>query len=113
MIYVNKIENRITFKIRTGYCLELVTSEAMKLPGSTTSKITKDGNGKNVPHLEITEVVLIHFLFVNATKIYQFKAKCSEIKDYALHLGNISKDFIINNMKKKNKIKRNCKNFFC
>ena len=40
------------------------------------------------------------FLFVNATKIYQFKAKDSEIKDYALCLGNISKDFTINNMTK-------------
>ena len=38
--------------------------------------------------------------FVNATKIFQFKAKNSKIKDYALCLGNISKDFIINNMKK-------------
>ena len=40
------------------------------------------------------------FLLVNATKMYQFKAKESEINDYALCLGNISKDFIINNMKK-------------
>ena len=40
------------------------------------------------------------FLFVNATKAYQFKAKNSEIKDYALCLGNISKYFTINNMKK-------------
>ena len=40
-------------------------------------------------------------LFVNATEIYQFKAKDSEIKDYALYLGNISKDFTIDNMKKK------------
>ena len=40
------------------------------------------------------------FLFVNATKVYQFKAKNSEIKDYTLCLGNISKDFTINNMKK-------------
>ena len=40
------------------------------------------------------------FLFVNATKIYQFKAKDSEIKDYALCLGNISKDFTALNMKK-------------
>ena len=40
------------------------------------------------------------FLFVNAKKIYEFKAKNSEIKDYALCLGNISKDFKINNMKK-------------
>ena len=39
------------------------------------------------------------FLFVNATKIYQFKAKDSEIKDYALYLGNISKDSTINNTK--------------
>ena len=40
------------------------------------------------------------FLFCNATKVYQFKAKNSEIKDYALCLGNVSKDLIINNMKK-------------
>ena len=37
-------------------------------------------------------------LFANATKIYQFKAKSSEIKDYALCLGNISKSFTIDNM---------------
>ena len=40
------------------------------------------------------------FLFVNITKIYQFKAKDSQINDYALCLG-VSKDFTINNMKKK------------
>ena len=40
------------------------------------------------------------FLFVNATKIYQFKAKNSEMKDYTLCLGNISKYFTFNNMKK-------------
>ena len=51
MIYVNKIENRITFQIKTGYYLELLTSETMKLVGSTKSKIiTKGENGKNVPH---------------------------------------------------------------
>ena len=38
-----------------------------------------------------------NFLFLNATKIYQFKAKNSEITDYTLCLGNISKDFTINN----------------
>ena len=32
----------------------------MKLLGSTENKITKDKNGKNVPHLEITEAVLVH-----------------------------------------------------
>ena len=60
MIYVNKLENRITFNIKTEYYLELLTPETMKLLGSTKSKITNDENGKNVPHLEITEVVLIH-----------------------------------------------------
>ena len=58
-MYVNKIENRITFKLKTGYNLELLTPETMKLLGSTKSKITKDENGENVPHLEITEVVLL------------------------------------------------------
>ena len=59
-IYTNKIENRITFKIKTGYYLELLTPETMKLRESAKSKITKDGNGENAPYLEITEVVLIH-----------------------------------------------------
>ena len=36
------------------------------------------------------------FVPVNTTKIYQFKMKDSEIKDYGLYLGNISKDFTIN-----------------
>ena len=54
-IYVNKIENSVTFKIKNGYSLELLTPEKMKLLGSTKNEITKDKNGKNVPHLEITE----------------------------------------------------------
>ena len=37
----------------------------MKLLGSTENKITKDKNGENVPHLEITEVVLVHCNIVN------------------------------------------------
>ena len=64
-IYVNKNENRITFKIKNGYSLELLTKETMKLLGSTENKITKDKNGENVPHLEITEVVLVHCIIVN------------------------------------------------
>ena len=40
-IYVNKIENRVTFKIKNGYYLELLTPETMKLLGNTESKITK------------------------------------------------------------------------
>ena len=52
-IYVNKIKNRITFKIKKGYSLELLTKETMKLLGSTKNKITKDKKGENVPHLKI------------------------------------------------------------
>ena len=64
-IYVNKIKNRITFKIKNGYSLELLTKETVKLLGSTENKITKDKNGENVPHFEITEVVLVHCNMVN------------------------------------------------
>ena len=62
---MNKIENRITFKIKTGYYLELLTPETMKLIGSTKTKITKNVNGENVPLLQITEVVLVYDNFVN------------------------------------------------
>ena len=64
-IYVNKIENKITFKIKDGYSLELLTTETMKLLGSTKSKITKNKNSENVTHLEIAEVVLVHCNIVN------------------------------------------------
>ena len=65
MIYVNKIENRIAFKIRTGYYLELLIPETMKLLGSTKVREVKIKNGENVPPLEIPEVVLIDFNIVN------------------------------------------------
>ena len=64
-IHVNKIEYRVTFKIKNGYSLQLLTSETMELLGSTANKITKDKNGENVPHLEITEVVLIYCDILN------------------------------------------------
>ena len=55
--YINKIENRITFKIKAGYYLiQLLTPETIKLLISNKSKITKDKNGENVPRLEIFEV---------------------------------------------------------
>ena len=64
-IYVNKIENRITFKIKNVYYLEILTPETMKLHESTESKITKDKNGENVPLLEIIELVVVHWSLVN------------------------------------------------
>ena len=53
--YVNKIESRVTFKIKDGYSLELLTPEIMNLLGSSKIRITKDKDGENVPHLEIKE----------------------------------------------------------
>ena len=64
-MYINRIENRITFKIKSGYYLELLTPETMKLLGSTASKINKDKNGENVTHLEVVELVLAHCNLVN------------------------------------------------
>ena len=63
--YVNKIENRITFKIKSGYFLELSTPETVTLLGSIGNKINKDKNGENVPHVEIIEVVLVYSNIVN------------------------------------------------
>ena len=64
-IYVSKIENRITFQIKSRYYLELLTPETRKLLGSAESKITKDKNGEKVPHLEVVELVLAHCNLVN------------------------------------------------
>ena len=64
-IYVNKIENRVTFKIKNVCSLEFLASETMKLLGSTQNKITKDKSGENVLHLEMAEVILVHCNIVN------------------------------------------------
>ena len=64
-IYVNKIKNRITFKIKTGYYLELLTFEMLKLLGSIKIKTAKHKNSENVPHWKVTEVALVHCNIVN------------------------------------------------
>ena len=64
-IYVNKIENKITFNIKTGYYLQPLMPGTMKPLGSTKNRITKNENGENVHHLEITEVILVHCNIVN------------------------------------------------
>ena len=53
--YINKIENRIIFKIKRGYYLELLAPETMKLFGSLKSKIAKDKIADDVSYLEITK----------------------------------------------------------
>ena len=59
-IYPNKIKNRIVFKIKARYKLELLTSETIKLLGSTKKDIDQDKDGEDVPKLEPVEVVLVH-----------------------------------------------------
>ena len=95
-MYINKIENRLTFKTKTECYLELLTPEAMKLLGSTKIKITKNENGENVPYLEIIEVLLIHYNVVNNS--YQQNSRvlytflCSKSFDQLLDIS--SENFI-------------------
>ena len=69
LTYVNTINNRIVFKIKTGYKLELLSQETMKVLGSTKNIIDADKNSENVPRLENVEVVLVHCILV--TNSYQ------------------------------------------
>ena len=59
------MNNRIVFKIKSGYKLELLSKETMKLLGSSSSIIDKDKDGELVPKLENVEVVLVHCNLVN------------------------------------------------
>ena len=65
LIHANTITNRIVFKIKTRYKLELLSKETMKLLGSTKDTIDEDKNSENVPRLENVEVVLVHCNLVN------------------------------------------------
>ena len=86
----------ITFEIKAGYYLELLTPETKKLLGSTKSKITKNENGGNVPHLEITEVALVHCNIFNNN--YQQNSRVLHTfipnKSFGQLLGISSKNFI-------------------
>ena len=65
LIYANTINNRIVFKIKSGYKLELLPKETMKLLGSAKDIIDEDKNIENVPKLKNAEVVLVHYNLVN------------------------------------------------
>ena len=80
-IYANKIKNRIVFKIKTGYKLELLTLETMKLLGSTKKVVDKNKNGENVPKLKSLEVVLVH---------------CNLVKNYYQHASKVLFTFVPN-----------------
>ena len=64
-IYPNKIKNRIVFKIKIGYKLELLSPQTMKLLGSTKKDVDQDKDGEDVPKLESVEVVLVYCNLVN------------------------------------------------
>ena len=70
-IYLNKIKNRIVFKVKTGYKLELLSSETMKLLGSTKRDIDQDKDGEDVPKLESIELVLMNCNLVTIINKHQ------------------------------------------
>ena len=80
-IYPNKIKNRIVFNIKTGYKLELLTPETMKLLGSTKKDVDSDKNSENVPKSESVEVVLVH---------------CHLVKNYYQHTSKVLFSFFPN-----------------
>ena len=65
LIYTNTINNRTVFKIKSGYKLELLSKETIKLLGSSKDAIDADKNSENVPKLENVEVILVHCNLVN------------------------------------------------
>ena len=65
LIYANTINNRIVFKIKSRYKLELLSKETMKLLGSTKDTTDLNKNSENVPKLDNVEVVLVHCNLVN------------------------------------------------
>ena len=79
-IYPDEIKNRIVFKIKTGYKLEL-TSEIMKLLGSAKKDVDKDMDCKNVPKLQSVEVVLVH---------------CNPLKNYYQQTSKVLFTFVPN-----------------
>ena len=64
-MYPNKIKNRIVFKVKTGYNLELLSPKTLKLLGRTKKDVDNDKYGEDVPKLESVEVVFVHCNLVN------------------------------------------------
>ena len=77
LIYPDDVKNRLNFRIKTGYKLELLTKESQNLLGDGPV-IDKDKNSKNVPQLDQVEYVLLHCNIVqndylqNSKLLYEF-----------------------------------------
>ena len=80
LIYPNKIKNRVVFKIKAGYKLELLTNEVMALLGDCPV-IDKDQNGGNVPELEQVHSVLMHCNAVHSDCLQNSKLLYSFVPD--------------------------------
>ena len=80
-VFPNKIKNRIVFKIKAGYKLELLTPEIMRLLGSAKKYVDKDKDGKITPKLESVEVVLVH---------------CNLVKNNYQHISKVLFTFVPN-----------------
>ena len=93
-IYLNKIENRITFKIKTGYYFKLLTHQTVKLIGSIK---TKDQDVQKVPCLEITKVALFHCNIVNSDYQHDSKVFCTFVpnKSFGQLIESSPKTFFI------------------
>ena len=65
LIYANEINNRVVFKIKSGYKLVLLSKETMKLLGSSVDITDGDKNSELVPQLESVDLVLVHCNLVN------------------------------------------------
>ena len=74
-VYINKIKNRIVFKIKADYKIELLSPETTKLLESTKKDDDQDKDGQDVPKLQSVEVVLVHCNLVNNN--YQQASKVS------------------------------------
>ena len=74
LIYVNEINNRIVFKIKSGYKLELLSKETMRLSRSSSDTIDGDEKSELVPKLESVNLVLVHCNVVNNNRLYLIKS---------------------------------------
>ena len=81
-IYPDKIKNRIVFKVKTCYKLELLTPETMRLLGSTKKGLDKDKDGENEPKLKSVEFVSVH---------------CNLVKNNYKHTSKVLSTFVPNN----------------
>ena len=80
-IYINRINNRLGFKIKDGFKLELQMPETMKLFGSTKKLLGKTENGEKVPSFDVVEVILVQYNVVDN----QYQQKSEVLHTFTLN----------------------------